>query len=178
MTCVTWCYLWEDISIPCTRNQQQTKIRILSGSDLVNRWVLLGLLIEADVPWHLHHQMATPERETARGSQEPRAHHITCRQFWRLSSGGQFCWSLLSAELTAHTSWGTAGMLGNLVDGVDFRDFLKLLSCLLPELKGLPCWSESFTCVWRSFPQRWKALSHRKLLSSRTFHDPCKDSER
>lgn len=27
---------------------------------------------------------------------------------------GQFCWFLLSAELTAHTSWGVAGMLGNL----------------------------------------------------------------
>lgn len=127
MICVTWCYPWEDISTPCTRNQQQTKFRILSGFNFVNQCILLGLLIEADLlQRHLPHQMATPERETAQGSQEPGAHNVQMQAVLETVFPGQFRWSLLSAALTAHISWGAAGMLGNLVDGVGFRDFLSL----------------------------------------------------
>lgn len=75
------------------------------------------------------------------------SHNVQVQAILETDFPGQFFWSLLSAELTAHTSWGAAGMLGNLGDGVDFMDFLKLLSYLLPDLKGLPCGSESSTCV-------------------------------
>lgn len=70
--------------------------------------------------------MATPEQETAQESQELGAHNVQVKTVLETVFPGQFRWSLLSAALTAHTSWSVAGMLGNLVDGVDFRDFLSL----------------------------------------------------
>lgn len=141
MICVTWCYPWEDISTPCTRNQQQTKFRILSGFNFVNQCILLGLLIEADLlQRHLPHQMATPERETAQGSQEPGAHNVQMQAVLETVFPGQFVSSLSST----HCSY-ILGCGRNVGEPGGWSGFQGL-----PEFKGLPCRSESFTCVLRS----------------------------
>lgn len=91
-------------------------------------------------------QMTTPEWVTAQGNWELGPHHTTCRQLWKPCLPGVST----SLSLFLSSTFSSEVLRGgrSLVNLVNFRDFLKLLSS---KFKGLPCRTECFTDVFFFF---------------------------